>query len=92
MTHSRMSPDAEPPFFEAAIRQLRASSEVLINAYKELHETGEMTEPQLAAAALRDVDAMVNRLGIAGLDRVGFDGSHVKELIRRGRTEGEGET
>lgn len=70
--------------FEIAVRQLRVASEVLINAYKELHETGEMREPQLAAAALREVDTMVNSLGIAGLDRVRFDGRHVNELIRRG--------
>ncbi len=64
--------------------QLKASFAVLIKAYEEVQRTGQFREPQLAAAALINIDSMVTSLAVAGLDRVGYDGSHVNELLRLG--------
>lgn len=69
---------------QVEVRQLKVAFEVLTVAYEELHSTGEMSNPRLAAAALHEVDRMVTSLGVAGLDRMSYDGSHVNELMRRG--------
>ena len=77
------------------VRQLRVAFEVMLKAYQEFHRTGQVEERQLAAAALTDIESMVTSLSIAGLDRAGYDGSHVNELLRRGEAldspEGNGE-
>lgn len=69
---------------DVSLRQLRVSADLLIKSYEELHRTGQMSEPELAAAALYEVDSMVTSLAVAGLDRVRYDGSHINELLRRG--------
>lgn len=66
------------------VRQLRVAFDVALKAYEEVGRTGEIQEPRLAAAALAEMSDMVTVLSFAGLNRVGFDGSHVKELLRRG--------
>lgn len=67
------------------LRQIRVSFEVCISAYEQVTRTGMIEEPQLAAAALASLDDMVTSLALAGLDKVRYDGSHVNELLRRGR-------
>ena len=69
---------------EVSLRQLRVTSSLLIEEYERLQRTGQFENPQLAAAALHEVDQMVTSLALAGLDRVRYDGSHVNELLRRG--------
>lgn len=66
------------------VRQLKVAFEVALKAYEEVGRTGEIQEPRLAAAALAELGDMVTTLSFAGLKQVGFDGSHVKELLRRG--------
>lgn len=73
---------------DVSVRQLRVASELLIEEYERMVRTGQFENPQLAAAALHEVDRMVTSLALAGLEKVRYDGSHVNELLRRGR-EGE---
>lgn len=72
---------------EISLRQLRVASALLIDEYERVQKTGQFENPQLAAAALHEVDQMVTSLGVAGLDKVRYDGSHVNELRRRGEEE-----
>lgn len=72
---------------EISLRQLRVASVLLIDEYERVQKTGQFENPQLAAAALHEVDQMVTSLGVAGLDKVRHDGSHVNELRRRGEEE-----
>lgn len=79
--------DEHARVLEISLRQLRVASALLIDEYERMHRTGQFENPQLAAAALHEVDRMVTSLGVAGLDRVRYDGSHVNELRRRGEEE-----
>jgi hypothetical protein len=72
---------------EISLRQLRVASALLIDEYERVQKTGQFENPQLAAAALHEVDRMVTSLGVAGLDKVRYDGGHVNELRRRGEEE-----
>jgi len=72
---------------EIGLRQLRVASALLIDEYERMQRTGQFENPQLAAAALHEVDRMVTFLAVAGLDKVRYDGSHVNELLRRGKEE-----
>jgi hypothetical protein len=67
-----------------SVRQLAVASALLVKEYENVHRTGQFDDPQLAAAALREVDQMVTSLMVAGLDRVRYDGSHVKMLLDMG--------
>jgi hypothetical protein len=78
-----MSDDREMAL-EVSLSLLRVASEMLVREYEKVQKTGQFDNPQLAAAALHEVDQMVTSLAVAGLDRVRYDGSHVNELIRRG--------
>jgi hypothetical protein len=78
-----MSDDREMAL-EVSLSLLRVASEMLVREYEKVQKTGQFDNPQLAAAALYEVDQMVTSLAVAGLDRVRYDGSHVNELIRRG--------
>ncbi len=66
------------------VRQLKVAFEVALKAYEEVGRNGVAEEPQLAAAALAEIRDMVSSLSAAGLDRMGFSGFHVNELLRRG--------
>lgn len=72
---------------EVSLRQLRVASALLVDEYENVQRTGQFQNSQLAAAALHEVDRMVTSLGVAGLDKVRYDGSHVNELLRRGKEE-----
>lgn len=72
---------------DVSLRQLRVASEILIDEYERAQKTGQFENPQLAAAAMHEVDRMVTYLALAGLDKVRYDGSHVNELLRRGEEE-----
>jgi hypothetical protein len=78
-----MSDDREMAL-EVSLSLLRVASEMLVREYEKVQKTGQFDNPQLAAAALHEVDQMVTSLAVAGLDRVRYDGSHVNELIRQG--------
>lgn len=67
-----------------SIRQLAVASALLVRECERVHRTGEFENPQLAAAALQEVDQMITTLMVAGLDRVRYDGSHVKKLLAMG--------
>lgn len=69
---------------DVSLRQLRVASAILIDEYERAQKTGQFENPQLAAAAMHEVDRMVTYLALAGLDKVRYDGSHVNELLRRG--------
>lgn len=72
---------------DISIRQLRVASALLVDEYERVQRTGQFENPQLAAAALREVDQMITSLAVAGLDKIRYDGSHVNELLRRGKEE-----
>lgn len=72
---------------DISIRQLRVASALLVDEYERVQRTGQFENPQLAAAALREVDQMITFLAVAGLDKIRYDGSHVNELLRRGKEE-----
>lgn len=72
---------------DVSLRQLRVASAILIDEYERAQKTGQFENPQLAAAAMHEVDRMVTYLALAGLDKVRYDGSHVNELLRRGEEE-----
>lgn len=72
---------------DVSLRQLRVASAILIDEYERAQKTGQFENPQLAAAAMHEVDRMVTYLALAGLDKVRYDGSHVNELLRRGEGE-----
>lgn len=74
----------DPAEFTVSLRQLRVAADILIEEYEHLHHTGQFTDPELAAAALHELDGMVTTLALAGLDKVSYDGSHINELLRRG--------
>lgn len=61
------------------------SAEVLIEAYRDVVERGEPSDPGLAAAALADVGGLVNSLCRAGVDSLSFSGADVNRLTERGR-------
>jgi len=75
---------SEKSALDISIRQLKVASALLIEEYERVQRTGQFQDPQLAAAALHEVDSMVTSLAVAGLDRVRYDGSHVNRLIRQG--------
>lgn len=68
----------------ANLRRLKVDFLVLLQAYEDVQRSGEIQDPQLAAAAFADIENLVTRLKMAGIDEVSYDGSHVKELLRRG--------
>lgn len=72
---------------DISIRQLRVASALLVDEYERVQRTGQFENPQLAAAALREVDQMITSLAVAGLDKIRYDGSHVNELLRHGKEE-----
>lgn len=72
---------------DISIRQLRVASALLVDEYERVQRTGQFENPQLAAAALHEVDQMITSLAVAGLDKIRYDGSHVNELLRRGKEE-----
>lgn len=72
---------------DISIRQLRVASALLVDEYERVQRTGQFENPQLTAAALREVDQMITSLAVAGLDKIRYDGSHVNELLRRGKEE-----
>lgn len=72
---------------DISIRQLRVASALLVDEYERVQRTGQFENPQLAAAALHEVDRMITSLAVAGLDKIRYDGSHVNELLRRGKEE-----
>lgn len=72
---------------DISIRQLRVASALLVDEYERVQRTGQFENPQLAAAALSEVDQMITSLAVAGLDKIRYDGSHVNELLRRGKEE-----
>lgn len=67
------------------LRQLKVSFLVILRAYEDVQRTGEIPEIPLAAAAFADIENMITRLKTAGIDEAAYDGSHVNELLRRGR-------
>lgn len=68
-----------------SLRQYRVAFETVIEAFEQVRRTGQIEQPQLASAALVELDELVTSMMLVGLDKVRYDGSHVNELLRRGR-------
>lgn len=72
---------SKPPAPQVRMRSFAAAAHALIEAYGEVLVNGEARDPEVAAAALGRLNALVSEMSAAGFDGLSYSGAAVNRLI-----------